>query len=138
MSYSRFFWLKLPTLGILISAAAKAAEVAKLVILGISPLTSFILALIAVVEVKLVVMLGISPLISFILGLREALVAKLVMSDILSSIFFYLSITLLFKLLKLVEAFFSLSISNLSTLDFKLAKSTFLVKLWSTNTCYIF
>ena len=30
------------------------------------------------------------------------------------------------KLLRLVETFFSLSISNLSTLDFKLAKSIFL------------
>ena len=31
-------------------------------------------------------------------------------------------------MLKLVETFFSLSISNLSILDFKLAKSTFLAK----------
>ena len=36
--------------------------------------------------------------------------------------------TLLFKLLKLVGTFFSLSISNLSTSDFTLAKSTFLAK----------
>ena len=36
--------------------------------------------------------------------------------------------TLLFNLLKLVWTFFSLSISNLSTLDFKLAQSTFLAK----------
>ena len=34
--------------------------------------------------------------------------------------------TLLFKLLKLVETVFSFSIYNLSTLDFKLAKSSFL------------
>ena len=34
--------------------------------------------------------------------------------------------TLLFKLLKLLGTFFNLLISNLSTLDFKLAKPTFL------------
>ena len=55
---------ELLTLGILFSTGVKAAIVAKLVILGISPLTTCILAL------------------------REALVAKLVMSGILSSIFF--------------------------------------------------
>ena len=53
---------KLLTLGILFSTAVRALVVAKLVILGISPLTSFILAL------------------------REELVAKLVISGILSSI----------------------------------------------------
>ena len=36
------------------------------------------------------VILGISPLTSFILALRVALVAKLVMSGILSSVLFYL------------------------------------------------
>ena len=36
--------------------------------------------------------------------------------------------TLLFKFLKLVGKFFSLSISNLSIIDFKLVKSTFLAK----------
>ena len=36
--------LKLPTLGILFSTALRAVVVAKLVILGVSPLTSFILA----------------------------------------------------------------------------------------------
>ena len=34
--------------------------------------------------------------------------------------------TILFKLLKLVRTFFSSSVSSLSTLDFKLTKSTFL------------
>ena len=58
------FLTKLLTLGILFSTVGKAAFVAKLVILGILPLTTCILAL------------------------REALVAKLVMSGILSSIFF--------------------------------------------------
>ena len=36
--------------------------------------------------------------------------------------------TLLFKLFKLLSTFFSLSISNLSTSDFKLAKSVFLAR----------
>ena len=66
---------KLLTLGILFSTAVKAVAVAKLVILGISPLTSFILALRAEVATKLVI-LGILPLTLFILALREALVAK--------------------------------------------------------------
>ena len=127
-------------LGILFSTVVRAAVVAKFVTTGISPLSSFILAL------------------------RVVLVAKLVISGILSLVFFYLSIiyiflttyvlltfftaslglpksteigtnlstsnllTLLFKLLKSVGTSFNLSISNLSTLDFKLAKSTFLAK----------
>ena len=67
------FLTKLPTLGTLFSTAVRAAVVvAKLVMLGILPLTSFILVL------------------------RLALIAKLVMSSIFSSIFFYLSITHLF------------------------------------------
>ena len=57
------FLTKLITLGILFSTAVRALVVAKLVILGISPLTSFILAL------------------------RVVLVAKLVISGILSSMF---------------------------------------------------
>ena len=121
---------KLLTLDILFSTAFRTVLLAKLVILGISPLMSFILAL------------------------RVVLVAKLVISGILSSIFFYLSIIyiffndiifitslsllkstgtgnnlstsnlsiLLFKYLKVVETF------NLSILDFELAKSTFLAK----------
>ena len=106
----------------------------------------------AVVPAK-IVMLGISPLTSIVLALSLVLVAKLVISGILSSIFFILALytsfltasffttslsllkpvetgiystsnfsTLLFKLLKLVETV----LSNLSTLDFKLAKSSFL------------
>ena len=121
---------RLLTLDILFSTAFRTVLLAKLVILGISPLMSFILAL------------------------RVVLVAKLVISGILSSIFFYLSIIyiffndiifiislsllkstgtgnnlstsnlsiLLFKFLKVVETF------NLSILDFELAKSTFLAK----------
>ena len=77
--------------GILFSTAVRAVVVAKLVILGILPLTSFILALRAAVVAKLVI-LGISPLTSFILALRVVLVAKLIISGILSSIFVILSL----------------------------------------------
>ena len=49
------FLTKLLTLGISFSTAVRAVVVAKLVILGISPLTSFILALRVVLVVKLVV-----------------------------------------------------------------------------------
>ena len=83
---------KLLTLGVLFSTAVRAVVVvAKLVILGILLLTSFILALRAVVLAKLVI-LGISPLTSFILALRVVLVAMLVISGILSSIFFILAL----------------------------------------------
>ena len=51
----------------------------------------FILALREALVAKLVV-LGISPLTSYILALREALVAKLVISGILSSIFLILAL----------------------------------------------
>ena len=59
------FSTKSLTLGILFSTTVKAAVVAKLVILGILFLTSFILAFRAAVEAKLVIP-GILPLTSFI------------------------------------------------------------------------
>ena len=103
---------------------------------------------------------GISPLASFILALREALVVKLVISGVLSWLFLILALytsfvttlffttslsllkatgrgtnlsisnssTLIFKLLKPLATFFNLSVSNLSTPDFNLANSTFLTK----------
>ena len=80
---------KLLTLGILFLTAVRAVEVvAKLVILVIPPLTSFILALKTELVAKLEI-LGILPLNSFTLASRAALVAvaKLVTLDILSSIF---------------------------------------------------
>ena len=77
---------KLLTLGILFFTAVTALVVAKLVIFGISPLTSFILELREELVAELVI-LGISPLTSFILALRVVLVAKLVISGILSSMF---------------------------------------------------
>ena len=124
------------TLGILFSTVVRVPVVAELVILGISPLTSSILAL------------------------REALVAKLVITDVLSSIFFILALytsflttslfatslyllkptgagtnlsvsnlfTIIFKLAKLLGIFFNLSISTSPTSYSKLAKSVFLTK----------
>ena len=62
------FLTKLLTLGISFSTAVRALLVAKLVILGISSLTLFILAL------------------------REALVAKLLISGVLSSVFLILAV----------------------------------------------
>ena len=74
---------KLLTLGILFATAVRALVAAKLVILGISPLTVFILAL------------------------RAALVAKLVISSILSSIFLILALYASF----LITSFFTTSLS---------------------------
>ena len=45
MCYSQIFLTKLLTLGVLFSIAVRAVVVAKLVILGTSPLTSFTLTL---------------------------------------------------------------------------------------------
>ena len=112
---------KLLTLGISFSTAVKAVVVAKLVIIDILFLTSFILALRAVVAAKLVI-LDILLLISFILALRLVLVAKLVMLGILSSIFLILALHASF----LTTSFFTTSLSllkstgtgtNLSTSD---------------------
>ena len=99
---------RLLTFGILFSTAVNAKDVAK-------PLT-----------------LGISFLISFIFVLRIVLVARLVISRILSSIFFVLALysvflttsflTTFISLLKPTGAGTNLSISNLSTLLFKLLK----------------
>ena len=72
-------------LGILFSKELKAAIVARLVIPGISPLTSFILALREALVAKLII-LGISFLTSFTLVLRVVLEAKLVISGISSSL----------------------------------------------------
>ena len=58
-----FFFTKSLKLGILFSTVVKAAVVAKLVIPGISPLTSFVLALREALVAKLII-LGISFLTS--------------------------------------------------------------------------
>ena len=76
------------------------------------------------------VILSISPLTSFILALRVVLVSRFVISDILSSIFLILALytfflttsflTTLLSLLKATKTGTNLSISNLSTLLSKL------------------
>ena len=63
----------------LLTSAVRAVIVAKLVILGISPLTSFILALRATVVAKLAI-IGFSHLTSYISALRVVLVPKLVIN----------------------------------------------------------
>ena len=55
MCYSQFFLTKLLKIGTTFSIALRAVLVAKLVILGISPLTLFILALRVVLVAKLVI-----------------------------------------------------------------------------------
>ena len=86
------FLTKLLTLGILISKALRTVVVvAKLVILGILFLTSFILTLRAAVVAQLVLS-GIFFLASFVLALQVVLTAKVVISGILSSIFLTLEL----------------------------------------------
>ena len=80
---------------ILFSTAVRTVVVAKLIILCILFLASFILALRAEVVAKLVI-LGISFLTSFILASRVVLVAKLVISGILSSLFLILVLYTIF------------------------------------------
>ena len=98
LGYSQFFLTKLLRLGILFSTAGRVVVVvvAKVVVLGISFLTSFVLTL-------RVVLLATHLIYQF------TLLYKLLKN----------------KLLKLVDTLFNLSISILSILDFKLAKSTF-------------
>ena len=98
LGYSQFFLTTLLRLGILFSTAGRVVVVvvAKVVVLGISFLTSFVLTL-------RVVLLATHLIYQF------TLLYKLLKN----------------KLLKLVDTFFNLSISILSILDFKLAKSTF-------------
>ena len=119
-------------MGILLSTAVTAVVVvAKLVILCISFLISFILTLTVEVVIKLVIP-GISFLTSFILALRVVLVDKLVKSGMLSSISSILASYTSFS----TTPFFTTSLSllkptgtgtylltcNLSTLFFKLLK----------------
>ena len=82
---------KLLTLGIPFSILVGGAVVTKFLILGISPLTLFILTMREALVAKLVI-IGISHLTSFSLVLREALAVKLVMSSILSAIFLTLAL----------------------------------------------
>ena len=98
LGYSQFFLTKLLRLGILFSTAGR----------------------VVVVVVAKVVVLGISFLTSFVLTLRVVLLATYLIYQ-----FTLLYKLLKYKLLKLVDTFFNLSISILSILDFKLAKPTF-------------
>ena len=125
---------KLLTLGFFFSTAVRAVVVAKLIILDISPLTSFILALREALVAKLVTS-GTFSSIVLILELYTSLLTTSFYTKLLSLIKSTITrtklsasnlSTLFVKLLKLVGTLFSLSISNFSTLDFKLAKSTFL------------
>ena len=88
MYYSNVFWLNTDIRGFF-STAVREVFVAKLVILGISPLTSFILKL------------------------REALVPKLVTSDILSSILLILALYISF----LMASFFTKLLSLLKSTE---------------------
>ena len=83
MHHNLFFFTKLLKLGISFSTVVKAPVVAKLVIPGISHLTSFVLTLREALVAKLVI-LGTSFLTSFTLALKVLLEPKLVMSGILS------------------------------------------------------
>ena len=97
---------KLLTLGILFSTAVRAVVVAKSVILGISHLTSFILAL----RVVLVANLGISSILSLIFYILA------LYTPFLTTLFFTASV----GLLKSTGTGTNLSTSNLSALLFQL------------------
>ena len=123
LCYNQVF-TKLLTLGILFSTAVRALIVARLTILGISPLTSFILEL-RVVSVAKSVILDISPLTSFILALYTSFLKTCFFTAWLSlhkstgtGTYFSTSnlSNLLFKLLKIVRTVFSLSICTLNSL----------------------
>ena len=86
MCYNQFL-----TQAILFSTAARALVVAKLVMSGISPLKSFILALREALIAKWVI-LGISLLTPFTLALRVVLVGKLVISPNLFLMFVILAL----------------------------------------------
>ena len=113
--------------------SVRAAVVAKLVILGISTLISFILAIRVVLVVKLVISHILSINISH-LSIIYIFFKKIIFTTSLSLlkstrkilIYQHQLSTLFFKLPKLFGTLFNLSISNLSTSDFKLVKSTFL------------
>ena len=112
----------------------RAVVLTKLVIQGMSFLFSFILALIEV----LVAMLVISAILSSIFLILELytsflttlfLLDHLVYLNQLEKLLIYQHLflsSLLFVLLKLFGTFLNSSISNLPTLDFRLARSAFL------------
>ena len=126
------FLTKLLTVGVLFSTAVRPVVVVKLVISGILFLISFVLALRAVVAVNLVI-LGISFLISFYFSLRSSFssyassIRCLIFSIFDLALYTSFSKTSFFTtslslLLKSTGTSTNLSISNLSTLLFKLLK----------------
>ena len=117
------FLTKLLALGVLFSTPIREPVVANLVILGTSPLTSFLLAL-RVVLLPTLVMSGILSSIFFNLALYESFLATSVFIIPLSllkstgkgaNLLTANLSTLLFKLLTWLGRFLNLSISNLST-----------------------
>ena len=116
---------------------------AKLLILGIL----FLIAIRAAAVAKLII-LDISPLISFILALREELVTKIVILGILSSMLLILALytscltttfsAISLSLIKKTETGSNVSTSYLSTLDFKLVKKNLCNKRWYINSCCVF
>ena len=124
---------KLLALVILFSTTVRAVVVAKLLILGISPLTSFTLAL-RVVLVANLVMLDVWSSMLLISALYSVFLTTSLFTTLLSLPkstgtdanfpISYLS-PLLFKLLKLSRIVFNLSTSILSNSAFKLAKTEF-------------
>ena len=124
------------TLDILFSTLVRKAVVAKLVILGISFLISFMLPLRVVLVAKLAIpgaftskcfflALQTSFLTTSFLTISLSLLKSTGAGTDLSTPNLY---TLLLKFLKLLDTFYKLSISNLSASDFKLAASVFSVK----------
>ena len=116
---------RLLVLGILFSTPVRTVVVvAKLVILGVSTLISFILALIEALVAKLVI-LGISPSTSFYIALRVVLVAKLVISGFFLQYFFILALYTSF----LATSFFTKSLSLLKSTGTgtNLSKSNFIL-----------
>ena len=120
-SWSAFF-IKSLILDISFSTAVKAVVAAKFVILGILSLTSFDLALRARVVARIV-----------ILGIFYTSFLTAFFIDYIT--YFSKSTEKCFNLSTSNSA--NLSIFNLSASDCKLAKSSFLSKLWYIYTCFV-
>ena len=110
----RIIIVSLLTLGILFSTAVNTEVVAKLVILGISVLTSFIFVLRIVLVAKWLIS-----------GISSSILIFALYSGFLKTSF----LTTLLNLLKSTGTGTNLLISNLSTSSFRLAKFVFNAKL---------
>ena len=98
---------------------------AKLVILGILALTSFILVLRVVLMAKLVI----SGILSLTTSCFTTLLSLLKSTGVVTNFAISNLSTLLLKHLKLVGTLFNLSISNLLTSSFELSRSDFAANL---------